>query len=94
MGGSESHTLRQRLTLSRFKNYEAAWENGQLNVDDKNYGALPAAGYSSSSVSHIKAGDSLANRISNDDDGSDDEKDEALDLEAGKHCADPQSSPF
>jgi hypothetical protein len=57
------------LTATRFKNYEATFAKGSASMD-KDYGSIPSAAQSTSSVAQIKPGDSLASmeKFENDDD--------------------------
>lgn len=53
-----------------------------MTIDDKDYGSIPSASQSTSSVAHIKPGDSLTSFEKHDDPDRDDD-DDIQDSEAG-----------
>ncbi|KAK4033646.1 hypothetical protein C8A01DRAFT_39879 [Parachaetomium inaequale] len=59
-----------------FKNYEAAYAKG-LAIDDKEYGSIPSAAQSTSSVARIKPGDSVTSIQKHDPEDDDNDSEAA-----------------
>ncbi|KAK3293180.1 uncharacterized protein B0H64DRAFT_465250 [Chaetomium fimeti] len=59
-----------------FKSYEAAYARG-LVIENKNYGAIPSAAQSTSSVSQVRSGDSAISIEKHDTEDDDDDNSEA-----------------